>query len=541
MRKALLLLLLSPVWADAAITSWNTDPNTIAGDPIFSNENRSVSPSMTSVSGAVAVISKDTVSSGKHYFEAQASCGPDSLGFNVGVATENPLLPSRSGYWQTGWAILSDGTRKVHKEDYQLDPEYSPTLAGDTYMIALDADNGDLFFGKNGAWFGDADPVTGENPAFSGLPSNLYAALEVGARECDDPLLTVTTNFGEEPFLYDVPEGYFQGFCSDGKCKKEKTQKGDNGGRGDEQNDPPGQPPRPSGNLLINGDFELGNFDGWYDLSPQPWPYGGNLGAIQYGTESGVFAPPEKRSDDSEFSVLLTAAPQGRFVSQFWQRMPARPGDRFDFSSWIYNETKVNPGPFSLLKIVFEDEQGYHLEPAQYLQGRACDCGQWVGVVSDFVTSNDETETWHHRIAEGVAPDGTARVIFFAQSLDRWPFSGSDPARVWFDDLAVSVFPEDYSEQRLVDVQTILNTLNPDEPKVKNLVDWADQMFRMSRNDNISGAVALLDRILTRVDGCFYRGAPDQKGKSADWVDDCEIQVPLTQNLLLARDAIIQK
>lgn len=301
----------------------------------------------------------------------------------------------------------------------------------------------------------------------------------------------------------------------------------------------PGKPSRPSGNLLTNGDFDLGNFTGWYDIYPEPWPYGGINGS-NYGSDSRVTAPPELRETDDQLSALVLGSPDGIIVPNIFQRMPARPGDTFDLSGWIYSETDMNPQSFSLLKIVFEDAQGFHLEPAEYLDGEPCPCFPWVGVESEYVDWNSEPRVWHERTARGTAPEGTVRVIFFALNVDFGQFAFG-PSRIWFDDLAVSVFPEDYSEQRLVDVQTILGALNPDQPKLKSLVNWADQMFKMSRNDNISGAVALLDRILIRVDGCFYRGVPDKKGSSADWVDDCEIQVPLTQNLLLARDAMIQK
>ena len=292
---------------------------------------------------------------------------------------------------------------------------------------------------------------------------------------------------------------------------------------------------------MVNGDFELGNFTGWLNTLPKPWPYGGGPSPQPvYGSDSLVGEPPEKLNDDSEYAALIVGSPEFIITPLLQAQMPARAGDIFDMSGWIYSETDMNPYSFSLIKIVFEDDQGFHIEPAEYLDGTPCLCFPWVGVESKFVNTAHEPRQWYKRTAKGKAPNGTARVSFFALNVD---FGGFDygPSKIWFDDLAVSVFPDDYSEQRLVDVQTILGALNPDEPKVKSLVNWADQMFRMSRNDNISGAVALLDRILTRVDGCFYRGAPDKKGSSADWVDDCEIQVPLTQNLLLARDAMIQK
>ena len=301
----------------------------------------------------------------------------------------------------------------------------------------------------------------------------------------------------------------------------------------------PGKPPRPSGNLLVNGDFELGDFTGWLSTLPAPWPYGGGPNPV-YGSDSLIGEPPENLHGDSKYAALVMGSPEGIITPLLQTQIPARAGDIFDMSGWIYSETDMNPYSFSLIKIVFEDSRGFHLEPAEYLDGTPCLCFPWVGVESEFVNTAHEPRQWYKRTARGKAPEGTVRVSFFALNVD---FGSLDygPAKIWFDDLAVSVFPEDYSEQRMIDVQAMLDGLDTDEQKVKTLVNWADQMFRMSRKENISGAVALLNRILTRVDGCFYRGAPDRKGSSADWVDDCEIQVPLTQNLLLARDAMIQK
>ena len=40
--------------------------------------------------GAVGLISKHSVETGKHYFEATTDCGPDSRGYVIGIATTNP-------------------------------------------------------------------------------------------------------------------------------------------------------------------------------------------------------------------------------------------------------------------------------------------------------------------------------------------------------------------------------------------------------------------------------------------------------------------
>ena len=204
-----------------AFTTWNDDLEVVAGIPVLSDDLLSATPSE---GGApIGLISKLPVASGKHYFESTTNCGPDTLGYSIGVATSNPLLPSRPSLWEKGWGLLSDGTQKIHAPNNinLAEDGFEETLAGDTFMIALDADKGMLFFGKNGVWLDSASPVAGLNPAFSNLPEKLYAALEVGSRECNDPHMTVITNFGQSPFKYSVPQGYFLGFCPGLNCPVE--------------------------------------------------------------------------------------------------------------------------------------------------------------------------------------------------------------------------------------------------------------------------------------------------------------------------------
>jgi len=200
----------------SAFTYWDPDPTVRAGDPLLPH------PFLVTPSGdgAVGLISKHSVETGKHYFEATTDCGPDSRGYVIGIATTNPLLPSRPGpgVWANGWGLLSDGTRKSPSLDYLEETGHEDTLASDTFMVALDVDAGKLFFGKNGVWLDGAVPALGLKPAFFGLPKPVYAAIEVDHSECADPYMTVYTNFGQSPFKYSAPDGYFKGFCPELNC-----------------------------------------------------------------------------------------------------------------------------------------------------------------------------------------------------------------------------------------------------------------------------------------------------------------------------------
>ena len=220
-------LLSMPSIADFA--EWD-QVNNVKASPEFSTDGFTVTA--RDVNGdwerVPAVITTEQVFSGKHYWEMTVSCGPDSFGVVAGLATENPLIPSRPAIWDKGWGLMTDGTRGASNGspfDFP-DVEDPTTKSGDVLMFAYDADLGQFYLGKNGNWLGEGNPSTGSNPTFDNLPSGLYAALEVAPRECDPQ--SVQTNFGQSAFYYPVPKDYFEGLCPDGRCK---ISKGGGGGQ----------------------------------------------------------------------------------------------------------------------------------------------------------------------------------------------------------------------------------------------------------------------------------------------------------------------
>ena len=178
-------------------------------------------------SGSDAVKSQHSVSTGKHYWEVEALCGPDSLGFSTGVIksdiTLNNTTLTSGQVFDSAWVFVSDGTRK--RNGNQNLSEFDgygreTTLEGDVLQFALDVDRGTIYFGKNGVWLGGSDPELGKNPAFDSLSDEVFAFYSGGARECQS--MSVSTNFGSAPFKYSAPGGYFQGYCSDNNCTKQQ-------------------------------------------------------------------------------------------------------------------------------------------------------------------------------------------------------------------------------------------------------------------------------------------------------------------------------
>jgi len=42
--------------------------------------------------------------------------------------------------------------------------------------VAFDADNGNIYFSKNGTWQNSGNPATSTNPAFTGIASSIWCS-----------------------------------------------------------------------------------------------------------------------------------------------------------------------------------------------------------------------------------------------------------------------------------------------------------------------------------------------------------------------------
>jgi hypothetical protein len=72
----------------------------------------------------------------------------------------------------------------------------------DVLMMALDMDNGEIYWGSNGVWFDSGNPATRTNPAYTGLSGYKFVAVSLG-----EPLSKVTAAFGPT-FKYTAPSGF---------------------------------------------------------------------------------------------------------------------------------------------------------------------------------------------------------------------------------------------------------------------------------------------------------------------------------------------
>ena len=139
------------------------------------------------------------MSSGKWYCEMTAGADVANLSPGLITGTANAAANRYLGQDSFTYSYDSDG-RKVNNASYSL---YGNSwTAGDIIGIILDADNGKLYFSKNGTVQNSGDPVAGTNAAFTGLtgPYRFVAAVENGGI-CD-------FNFGQRAFSYTPPSGF---------------------------------------------------------------------------------------------------------------------------------------------------------------------------------------------------------------------------------------------------------------------------------------------------------------------------------------------
>jgi hypothetical protein len=151
------------------------------------------------------------ITSGKWYFEAvPANVTAFSTQHTIGIIGDDHNLANYVGSGGNGYAYRPD----ANKLNNGTATSYGTTTTANTdvIMVAFDADNWKIWFGKNGTWFASGDPVAGTNTAFSSITGGLYY-FAVGSQHTGFGAATWVTNFGQRPFAYTAPSG-FKALCT---------------------------------------------------------------------------------------------------------------------------------------------------------------------------------------------------------------------------------------------------------------------------------------------------------------------------------------
>jgi hypothetical protein len=185
--------------------------------PVFSEGNLRIKN--TSAVGACSFVGTHKMHSGKFYWEV--TCNATSTGVTdgypyIGVIRDDepPNFPNTyvaiaNTYGpQQGYAVDNTGSKWVSgTETTSFISSYS---AGVIIMIALDLDNGKIWFGRNGSWPNSGNPATGANEAYSSIPAG-YGWFPHSTEYNNSD---TTANFGQKSFTYTVPTGFNAGIST---------------------------------------------------------------------------------------------------------------------------------------------------------------------------------------------------------------------------------------------------------------------------------------------------------------------------------------
>lgn len=196
---------LSILVSEPEFATWNPDDK---GDRIIlSNGNLTATLDTGIIKGNVRCTVG--VSSGKWYWEVSVVSLYEYPAYMfTGVGNSDALLDTDLGNDGTpnGWSYSASG-RFYHEGVVS----YIPNAYGhdDIIGVALDMDNGKIWFSKNGVWQvkdegEDPNPATGTDEALSGLSGKIYPMVGLGLEEGDQ----ITANFGATDFAYSIPDGF---------------------------------------------------------------------------------------------------------------------------------------------------------------------------------------------------------------------------------------------------------------------------------------------------------------------------------------------
>ena len=151
------------------------------------------------------------VSSGKWYWElvfGNPTTGNPLAGvgdMTVATSTWNADTSTNANFW---YVDASNGN-KINGTGGPGSSYGSSFSTTDICMVALDMDNGKIWWGKNGTWFSSGDPAAGTNAAYTNLANKLLTiALMGGCGSCGFSGNLYQLNFGQRPFSYTPPTGF---------------------------------------------------------------------------------------------------------------------------------------------------------------------------------------------------------------------------------------------------------------------------------------------------------------------------------------------
>jgi hypothetical protein len=179
----------------------------------LSNGNLDIAGTSSADSGD-SIGTMSTGISGKYYFEVNIT-GIDGTGYGmVGASDINQTLSAPTynflGYLSKSYGYNSNGT----KANNNTNPSYgSSYTTGDVIGVAIDCDNGAIYFSKNNTWQNSGVPTSGASrtgAAFTWTGGSQDMVPQMAVYKTGTIL---SDNFGQRPFAYTAPSG-FKALCT---------------------------------------------------------------------------------------------------------------------------------------------------------------------------------------------------------------------------------------------------------------------------------------------------------------------------------------
>lgn len=150
------------------------------------------------------------VSSGKWYFEVLVGTITGAGGGKplIGVAKYTADVATYNFSNGVAWSYYGYNGNKYNSSSAAYGNSFT---TNDIVGVAIDMDNGKIWFSKNGTWQASGDPAAGTNAAFTNLAGNMVTPCVQDDRSNDSK--NVTLNCGQRAFAYTAPTG-FKALCT---------------------------------------------------------------------------------------------------------------------------------------------------------------------------------------------------------------------------------------------------------------------------------------------------------------------------------------
>lgn len=147
-------------------------------------------------------------STGKWYWECSVGTAVANILIGVNISTDaNTVYPGQNS---TSYGYHADGRKFNNAAASAYGDSYT---SGDVIGVAIDLDNGEIYFSKNGVWQNSGDPVARTNPAYTGLSGEKIPSIGIYSTGG-----VVTIQSEPQELSYSIPTG-FSGIGTDDRRK----------------------------------------------------------------------------------------------------------------------------------------------------------------------------------------------------------------------------------------------------------------------------------------------------------------------------------